>query len=112
MIISTHVLDLARGAPAAGIAVVLEVRGDGAWRVVAHGTTDDRGRIADLASGSTSAAGTYRLTFDTAAYHRRHGIADPFFPDVRVTFDVSSGGDHFHVPLLLSPYGYSTYRGS
>ncbi len=97
--VTTHVLDTAAGRPAAGIAVVLE--GDDG--VVASGTTDADGRITDLGPDHLDAA-TYRLRFDTAAQ-------SPFFPEVVIAFAVT-GDAHFHVPLLLSPFGYSTYRGS
>jgi 5-hydroxyisourate hydrolase len=107
--ISTHVLDIARGVPATGVAVVLEARDGAGWSTIGRGTTDDHGRIASFAD-APPAAGTYRLTFDTGAYHRRYDTL-PFFPSVAVTFDVREAGHH-HVPLLLSPYGYSTYRGT
>ena len=107
--ISTHVLDIARGVPATGVAVMLEARDGAGWTTIGRRTTDDHGRIGSFADAPL-AAGTYRLTFDTGAYHQRHDIL-PFFPDVAVTFDVRAQGHH-HVPLLLSPYGYSTYRGT
>jgi 5-hydroxyisourate hydrolase len=107
--ISTHVLDTSRGTPAPGLDVVLELRQDAGWTNIGRRTTDAEGRVAAF-SDARLAAGTYRLTFDTAAYHRRVGVA-PFFPEVTVTFDAQAGV-HYHVPLLLSPYGYSTYRGS
>jgi 5-hydroxyisourate hydrolase len=107
--ISTHVLDTARGRPAAGITVVLEMRGDAGWTTIGARSTDAHGRIASFCEGAP-AAGTYRLTFDTAAYHRAGGVT-PFFADVTVAFDIQSGA-HYHVPLLLSPFGYSTYRGT
>jgi len=102
--ISTHVLDTAKGKPAAGIAITLEIlRTD--WELVAHGSTNDDGRL-KLVEEPPEAA-TYRITFDTGAY-------DPtgFFPRVTIEFAVRGGAQHYHVPLLLSPYGYSTYRGS
>lgn len=107
--ISTHVLDTSRGTPAAGLAVVLEVRDGGGWRSVGRATTDRDGRIAKF-SDVALPSGTYRLTFETAAYHRNAGVK-PFFPEVAVTFDVESG-ERYHVPLLLNPFGYSTYRGT
>jgi 5-hydroxyisourate hydrolase len=107
--ITTHVLDTSRGAPAAGMAVVLDLRRGTAWVTVGRRETDAQGRVA-ACSDTAIAAGTYRLTFETGAYHRGHGVT-PFFPEVTVTFDVSSGA-HYHVPLLLSPFGYSTYRGA
>ena len=107
--ISTHVLDTSRGTPAAGLTVVLDMRNGAGWTRIGARATDGQGRVAGFSDG-TLAAGTYRLTFDTGAYHRGAGVT-PFFADVTVTFDVQSG-THYHVPLLLSPYGYSTYRGT
>lgn len=98
--VTTHVLDTAAGRPAAWIAVTLETD-DGV--VLANGTTDADGRIGDLGPDHLDPA-TYRLRFDTGAH-------SPFFPEVVIAF-VVDGDAHFHVPLLLSPFGYSTYRGS
>jgi 5-hydroxyisourate hydrolase len=106
--ISTHVLDIARGVPASGVGVLLEAQDGTVWITVSRRTTDQQGRIASFGDAPL-AARIYRLTFDTGAYHRSHGIA-PFFPDVAVTFEAREG--HHHLPLLLSPYGYSTYRGT
>ena len=100
--VTTHVLDTAAGRPAAGVPVTLE----GAGGVLAAGTTDADGRVGDLGP-ERLAPGTYRLRFDTAAY----AGGEAFFPEVVVTF-VVAGEAHHHVPLLLSPFGYSTYRGS
>lgn len=108
--ITTHVLDTSRGGPAADVSVLLERAVDSGWQPVAHGTTDADGRAGDLLS-STPEDGRYRLTFDTGAYFRAIGEVG-FYPEVSVTFAVSPGEDHYHVPLLLSPFGYSTYRGS
>jgi len=105
MTLSTHVLDTAVGEPATGVAVRLERRHDGGWIEVASGHTDDDGRLRDWVPGDLWAAGTYRLTFDTAD-------RSAFFPEITVTFFVAEPSRHHHVPLLLSPYGYSTYRGS
>ena len=107
--ITTHVLDTALGVPAAGVEVTLDLRQGPAWTAIGHATTDANGRIVSF-SQTELGSGTYRLTFATAAYHRRNG-ATPFFPEVVVTFDVHQRG-HYHVPLLLSPYGFSTYRGA
>ena len=107
--ISTHVLDTALGLPAAGLDVVLDVRHGADWVAVGRGTTDSHGRIGSF-SNAVLADGTYRLLFATAAYHRGIGVR-PFFPEVVVTFEVEKGV-HYHVPLLLSPYGFSTYRGA
>jgi 5-hydroxyisourate hydrolase len=103
--ISTHVLDTAKGKPAAGVPVTLEVDRAG-WETLAIGATDADGRVKLITDPPEP--GTYRLTFDTNAYN-----AASFFPSVQIEFRVESGGvSHYHVPLLLSPYGYSTYRGS
>ena len=111
--ITTHVLDTARGRPAAGVPIVLE-RADaaGAWQRLGQGATDGDGRLRTLLpDGEQPAAGVYRLTFDTQAYFAATGT-DSFFPAVHITFQVSAPEQHYHVPLLLSPFGYSTYRGS
>lgn len=103
--ISTHVLDTATGRPAAGLAVTLETP-DGT--VLTRATTDADGRVGDLAHGVGE--GVHRLRFDTGDWFGGQGV-EAFYPEVVVTFAVR-GAEHFHVPLLLSPYGYSTYRGS
>lgn len=102
--LSTHVLDAVTGRPAVEVGVTLA---DASGSVLATATTDDDGRVAALADGV--APGIYRLTFDTAAY-----FADTptFYPEVTITFSVVDGTPKYHVPLLLSPYAYSTYRGS
>jgi 5-hydroxyisourate hydrolase/2-oxo-4-hydroxy-4-carboxy-5-ureidoimidazoline decarboxylase len=110
--ITTHVLDTSRGCPGAGMSVVLEIRNGDAWSRVGQGTTDANGRLATLTENQPMIAGDYRLTFDTGGYLRARGAADAFFPDVTITFTVADASQHFHVPLLLSPFGYSTYRGS
>jgi 5-hydroxyisourate hydrolase len=105
MTLSTHVLDTGLGEPASGIPVRLERALDGGWLEVSAGTTDDDGRLRDWVPADQWHAGTYRLVFDTAA-------RSAFFPEVSVLFFVAEPARHHHVPLLLSPYGYSTYRGS
>ena len=111
--ISTHVLDTALGRPAVGVNVVLERTDDNhSWQLIGRGPTDVDGRLRSLTTESGSAPpGVYRLTFDTGAYFALHGIRS-FYPQVIVTFEVLPGEAHYHVPLLLSPFGYSTYRGS
>jgi 5-hydroxyisourate hydrolase len=109
--ISTHVLDTARGRPAAGLEVTLSRRGAGrAWSEVGKGVTDDDGRVTDLWSGHAE-AGEYRLEFATGPYFKASGTG-AFYPEVAVVFTVTDAGAHHHVPLLLSPFGYSTYRGT
>ncbi|TNC22495.1 hydroxyisourate hydrolase [Amycolatopsis alkalitolerans] len=102
-LVTTHVLDAAAGRPAAGIPVRLESDG----RLVAEGRTDSDGRIRDLGPERLE-PGVYRLVFDTAAYLGPDG----FFPEITVSFRITDGAAHHHVPILLSPFAYSTYRGS
>ena len=110
--ISTHVLDTSLGRPATGINVSLEKQSGAAWQPAGRGTTSSDGRIAALLPSDTALAeGTYRMTFETATYFRARG-AESFYPHVSVVFEVRDAKQHYHVPLLLSPYGYSTYRGS
>ena len=111
--ITTHVLDTARGRPAAGLPVVLEAQGgDGRWSAVGKGATDSDGRVAQLlAKGASLQPGLYRLTFDTQSYFVAQEV-EGFYPQVTVVFEVRDPTQRYHVPLLLSPFGYSTYRGS
>jgi len=111
MSITTHVLDTSRGKPAAGVLVTLEccLQG-GTWNPVGHGETDDDGRLR-IVSDDSQQAGTYRLTFDVATYFRERHV-ETFYPEAIIIFSVSDAAQHYHVPLLLSPWGYSTYRGS
>jgi 5-hydroxyisourate hydrolase len=109
-VISTHVLDTASGRPAAGLAVTLSRRGaNGAWSILRNAVTDDDGRIRQLSDGPVE-AGDYRMEFATAAYFKSAGT-DGFYPEVSVVFQVTDPAANHHVPLLLSPFGYSTYRG-
>ncbi len=106
--ITTHVLDTARGQPAGGVPFLLSVRAEnGEWREVARGSTDKDGR----ARLGSAPRGVYRLMFDTDAYFRAWNM-EGFYPEVVVTFEVRDPSQRYHVPLLISPYGYSTYRGS
>jgi 5-hydroxyisourate hydrolase len=111
--ITTHVLDTTSGRPAVGIPVALEhsVRAH-EWRAIGRGVTDADGRLRSLVPQDTSLeAGLYRLIFDTRTYFDVLGI-EAFYPYVVIVFETMPGEPHYHVPLLLSPYGYSTYRGS
>lgn len=108
--ITTHVLDTAKGKPAEGVPVLLERQGEGGlFSVVGQGSTDADGRLKTLLAEGSLMAGLYRITFDTAVYY---GEAAHFFPQVSLVFRVEDTALHHHVPLLLSPYGFSTYRGS
>jgi len=111
--ISTHVLDTARGKPAADVPVRLErEEAPERWKVVGSGRTDANGRCGQLlGEGERLGAGNYRLVFDTQAYFLAQKI-EGLYPQVQVIFAVREGGGHFHIPLLLSPNGYTTYRGS
>ncbi len=104
--ITTHVLDAASGKPAAGVSVTLEHQSaSGGWELLAQGRTDADGRVRDLLpEGHALEPGVYSLRFDTAAW-------SSFFPEVVVRFRLEDPRQHFHVPLLLSPFGYTTYRG-
>jgi 5-hydroxyisourate hydrolase len=110
--ITTHVLDTATGRPAAGVTVTLEIRQASEWVRVGRGATDGHGRLTTLTGGGPHAPGTYRLTFDVGAYHREQGVAMAFFPEVTVIFSVRDIAEQYHVPLLVSPFGYTTYRGA
>jgi 5-hydroxyisourate hydrolase len=110
--ITTHVLDTARGRPASGVAIVLErLDGTGIHRL-GEGATDKDGRLRDLLPGGAELeAGLYRISFDTGSYYAAQNVKG-FYPEVSITFQIRDPGEHYHVPLLLSPFGYSTYRGS
>ena len=107
MTLSTHVLDAALGRPAVGVAVRLEALDA---TVLAESHTDADGRIADFGGGALD-TGTYRLRFDTGGYFAATEQSG-FYPEVVLTFDIADAQQHYHVPLLLSPFAYSTYRGS
>jgi 5-hydroxyisourate hydrolase len=100
--ITTHVLDLEAGRPRAGLPVQLARRDAGAWRRLAEAVTDGDGRVREWPDAPEPAAGDYRLTFVTGG----------FYPEISVVFRVDGAADRHHVPLLLSPFGYTTYRGS
>ena len=104
--LSTHVLDAVTGRPATAVTVALT---DGDGTTVATGNTDDDGRIAALAD--RLGPGIYRLTFATGAYFAAQAVT-AFYPEVVIAFEITDAQAHYHVPLLLSPYAYSTYRGS
>jgi 5-hydroxyisourate hydrolase len=110
--ITTHVLDTARGCPAAGIAVKLEVRAGDGWKLLGQGRTDANGRShALLPENARLEPGTYRLVFDVGAYFASQQT-ETFYETIPIVFVIRRPEAHYHVPLLVSPYGYSTYRGS
>jgi 5-hydroxyisourate hydrolase len=109
--ITTHVLDLAAGKPGRGIAIELERTDHGVWKLIGGGITDDDGRLRTLTPAGPVVEGTYRIRFQTAPYFAARQI-EAFFPVVEIQFQVGDGAQHYHVPLLLSPFGFSTYRGS
>ena len=111
--ITTHILDTSKGRPAAGVQVLLEFRGEGGdWHSISRGTTDLDGRLKTLyPERRPMTPGVYRLTFDTEGYFETQGVA-AFYPEVVVVFETAPSETHYHVPLLLSPYGFSTYRGT
>lgn len=110
--ITTHVLDTSRGRPASGVPVVLEIRSEDGWREIGRTETDADGRARQLLSpDSVLSTGTYRIMFGIETYFRAEGI-EAFYPEAAIVFQVRDAAQHYHVPLLLSPYGYSTYRGS
>ena len=113
--ISTHVLDTSRGVAAAGVGVTLERLDSGAsggWQLLANAATDADGRVKVLLPpGVALAAGVYTIRFDTGSYFSRAGVK-AFFPHVEVAFEITDATRHHHVPLLVSPFGYSTYRGT
>lgn len=111
--ITTHVLDTIRGRPAVGVPVALALSvGPNEWRSVGRGETDSDGRVGNLMpSGAALSPGIYRLVFDTGRYFEAQGIR-AFYPYVMIAFQTAPGERHYHVPLLLGPFGYTTYRGS
>jgi 5-hydroxyisourate hydrolase len=110
--ITTHILDTSLGRPASGVTVELgRLQDDGEFRPLATRTTNQDGRILDLLEDAALQAGTYRLRFFTRTYFAARAQTT-FYPHVDVVFEVSADEAHYHVPLLLNPFGYSTYRGS
>jgi 5-hydroxyisourate hydrolase len=110
--ITTHVLDVSRGKAASGVGVLLERQISGQWKELARGTTNGDGRVENLLKlGTQAESGVYRLTFDSSAYFKASGTAS-FYPEISIVFNLSNPAEHHHVPLLLSPFGFSTYRGT
>lgn len=109
--LSTHILDTSLGRPAQGIEVTLTQETDSGWTRIGGGVTDDDGRIKGLVDSGELSVGTYRIEFATGPYFERQQRRG-FYPYVSITFVVEAPDEHYHVPLLLNPYGFSTYRGS
>src|SRR5437870_4836378 len=107
--LSSHVLDTTLGRPAANLSIRLEqLAPSGGWTTRANRTSNEQGRVMDFGAGAGLEAGVYRLTFETDAYLATvHGQSEPFYPDVIVQFRITASSEHYHIPLLLSPYGYS-----
>lgn len=110
--LSSHILDIDAGVPASGVKITLEkMNPDGTWSFVDQKTTDENGRVKDfLEKGTDDSDGIYRLTYHVKPYFERKGIKT-FYPFIEVAFEIS-GDKHYHVPITLSPFGYSTYRGN
>lgn len=110
--ITTHILDTTRGKPAVGVPITLFIHINDEWKEMSTGVTNDDGRISDLLSETmVLEAGTYRMHFDTKSYFDAND-EQGFYPFVDIVFNVDNSGSHYHIPLLLTAYGYSTYRGS
>lgn len=109
--ISTHVLDISRGRPAAGVMVMLEKKSDAGYAPLRSAATDADGRVKELVPEGQLELGTYRITFDTGAYFAAENV-EGFYPEASIVFVIRDAAAHYHVPLLLSAFGYSTYRGS
>ena len=109
--LTTHILDTSIGKPAEGVSVILEQHKSGSWKKYAEGISNKDGRISDLlVPGQHLDKGSYRLVFDSSSYFKKLD-KKTFYPSITIEFEISDNS-HYHVPLLLNPYGYSTYRGS
>jgi len=109
--ISTHILNTAIGRPATGVTVTIERETSDTWSELTGGITDEDGRIAPFVTDDELAEGIYRITFATGAYFAELG-QEAFHPEVTIDFQVRDTDQHYHVPLLITPWSYSTYRGS
>ena len=108
--LSSHVLDISTGKPASNINIKLIVQYNGSWKILDNKTTDENGSVNDFLPRSSEHDGVYKLIFETTPYFSKQGL-ESFYPYVEVNFKIN-GNDHYHVPITLSPYGYSTYKGS
>jgi 5-hydroxyisourate hydrolase len=109
--ITTHVLDTSRGRPAVGFQVGLQVKSVDGWKTLGAALTDANGRCSGLPGGSPLEKATYRLLFNVGDYYKELHV-ETFYSEISIVFEVSNPDSHYHVPLLISPFGYSTYRGS
>jgi 5-hydroxyisourate hydrolase len=109
--ITTHVLDTSRGRPAAGFQVSLQFKSGDSWKTLGSARTDGNGRCAGLLGASPLEKGTYRLLFNAGDYYKELHV-DTFYSEISIVFEVTNADAHHHVPLLINPFGYSTYRGS
>ena len=109
--ITTHVLDTAKGKPASNISVCLEKKTDNGWTNVSTGITDSDGRVSAWGESFDLEQNTYRITFSTGEYFKATS-EDTFYPEASISFNVKNTDQHYHVPLLLSNFGFATYRGS
>jgi 5-hydroxyisourate hydrolase len=109
--ITTHVLDLSTGIPAEGISIELQIQNGNLFEKLSNGTTNSDGRIANLLEPGSLKAGTYKMIFETKNYFEKHNL-EVFYPYAEIVFNIVNLNTHYHIPLLLSPYGYSTYKGS
>ena len=110
--ITTHILDVSAGVPARGVPIVLERQSGNDWEIIGEGETDADGRLRDLLDADFSLqTGNYRLVFDAENYFQKQQTK-AFYAQITIAFVVRDTAQHYHVPLLLSPFGYSTYRGS
>lgn len=110
--ITTHILDINLGRAASGITVSLDQQSERGWSTLSKGVTNADGRIEDLMKpGARAETGTYRLNFETQAYFKKQNLKS-FYPEISVVFEITDTAAHHHVPLLLSAFGYSTYRGT
>lgn len=109
--ITTHILDTGAGKPASGVEIILDFFNDGTWTQLSARSTNEDGRVADLLGVTDFHSGLYRLRFATGNYYQKRG-EQTFYPEVSIVFEVIDTSQHYHVPLLLNRFGYSTYRGS
>ncbi|GAA0701608.1 hydroxyisourate hydrolase [Marinobacterium maritimum] len=110
--LSVHVLNLENGLPSPDVTVTLEQKSAKGWKPLNSGVTNENGRITALfPEGLSLETGTYRVTFETGTWFEKHD-SETFFPEIPVIFNVDGAVEHYHIPLLLSPYGFSTYRGN